>query len=51
MNKRKELIKELMKEFELKDTNDISNMFRECFIFCVNGKCQEEAEVVAAFSL
>ena len=29
MNKRKELIKELMKEFELKDTNDISNMFRE----------------------
>ena len=29
MNKRKELVKELIKEFELKDTNDISSMFRE----------------------
>ena len=29
MNKRKELIKELIKEFDLKDTNDISSMFRE----------------------
>ena len=29
MNKRKELIKELIKEFDLKVTNDISSMFRE----------------------
>ena len=29
MNKRKELIKELIKEFDLKDTNDISSMFHE----------------------
>ena len=29
MNKRKELVKELIKEFDLKDANDISSMFRE----------------------
>ncbi len=29
MSKRKELVKELIKEFDLKDTNDISSMFRE----------------------
>ena len=29
MNKRKELINELIQEFDLKDTNDISSMFRE----------------------
>lgn len=29
MSKRKELVKELIKEFDLKDTKDISSMFRE----------------------
>lgn len=29
MNKRKELVKELIREFDLKDTNDISSMFCE----------------------
>lgn len=29
MNKRKELVKELIKGFDLKDANDISSMFRE----------------------
>lgn len=29
MNKRKELVKELIREFDLKDANDISSMFRE----------------------
>lgn len=29
MKERKELIKQLIKEFDLKDTNDISRMFKE----------------------
>lgn len=29
VKERKELVKQLIKEFDLKDTNDISNMFKE----------------------
>ena len=29
MSERKELVKQLIKEFDLKDTNDISNMFKK----------------------
>lgn len=29
MKEKKELVKQLIKEFDLKDTNDISNMFKE----------------------
>ena len=29
MSERKELVKQLIKEFDLKDTNDISSMFKE----------------------